>query len=435
MDAKIIQATAGDVEHSGNIHKVFPNEIDGEAFSSLAIEPQVISRDQICRVRFARTSVEDKSCSFALPTKDLVFTAVTLIQKIPEIRVKDPKTYRICWTPKLGHAICRKITTSVGDVNHGAEITSSVLDIHHNTTYREHYNEYNTWIGNIDALTNWNSKLPSYTVTVPLPVFYRQHGKTLSTISGIRGMLLNPSTKIGHDVVLRRHISQLIRVQIYDSETETWSTVSSNDIMDKIEVESIFLQPPDLTARCLMITKSETSKWKGFAKNDMECIIPFWEWKEMSVIPNDKNKDSVASTVKRTISLKSEVYVGSLCWMSVNTDLENQNCYNVYDSAIISSSCSRGEGRYWDWTQSVEHQRCSEELGITPPVEPLFFHHFDPFSEPIHVVSLKESDTIFEVEVENNNHRIHVFARVFGVMKYVKNEFSVEYTFKVPEEN
>jgi len=315
---------------------------------------------------------------------------------LPPIKVKPDyvSKLRICWCHNVGTNVIKKCSFNEDDIEYQSFDSVWIDD------YFQFYmpqgsgkrRNHNIGIGNVPALQDWtdehNTTLPYYPINVDQPWYY-----SMDTALAFPILYHNSQNRAEHRYHYRRKISDLLRMQIYDSKLERWVSVNPKKHMRKLDFgRNTTIQTPNLWGRYAYVTDQEieTHKCKYlpkdiFIKDIVECdlanpntygttaVIPlrsnypclamFWKAQnndavELNQYSNYTSNTDVMNEGWDPISMNSLKYSAGYKWHNMESDH-----FNVAESRkhFLSSPCETGYHAYsFAWNSSNYHG----EVGI-----------------------------------------------------------------------
>lgn len=247
-----------------------------------------------------------------------------LVSYLPAIRVKPEyiNEYRIAWTHNPGINIVQNAVLKANNtqLNSFDSITHDILSQYGYIVKRGFKSFHRQKIGNIPKLEEWTTFLPYHPIDVPQPFFYATDNH--------RGLPLLKSSliKYTHNYTFRRKILDLLRMQKYDSVTESWvNIVPEAKFLEGIKDDDQEIPQPQLWGRYSQITKAEREWYKS-------CPMTHEIFYDDVVTCNAINSISYGQTLN--IPLTAQTPVKAVFWVSQNlTAVANHNYSNYTTNA------------------------------------------------------------------------------------------------------
>jgi len=136
-----------------------------------------------------------------LPYHGLLYTV--LCQQFPAIVANDG--YEICWAPNIGSNIVSEATFKINDVD-WQTLNCKYFDDYHQKISMD--NTLDEDLGNVAAMRDWSTNLPSYTTRFWIPWWYSLHSSKMVPL-----YFCGKEDNICHELHLKRNIGQLLRVR------------------------------------------------------------------------------------------------------------------------------------------------------------------------------------------------------------------------------
>lgn len=254
--------------------------------------------------------------------------------KLPPIKVKDKyaKLVSIRYPHNLGHNIFTEGELKIDD-EHKQTIDSKYIDVNSQffVTKRRTYNEM---IGNVPALLEFNTELPAYPITVPLPFsFTKSMPKQALPI-------LKGDNKITFDFNLRLKLSDLLVMRV--KKGDEYKEIKCN--LNYLEFKNPEIPVPELWGYYSEITEAERNWRRSLDPNTGEPSKLILYTEDIDVITTD-NPTPIGSNV--TIKLESEHPAKHIFWMAQleNGGLSNYTT-NRYDAKMGWNPCAKSGIKY-----------------------------------------------------------------------------------------
>ncbi len=190
----------------------------------------------------------------------LTYTYMTF--KLPPIKVKSEykNRIRIAWCHNVGTNIVKSASFKEDELNY------HTIDHIWMDDYFQYYmksgcsrrRNHKMGVGNVPLLEEWTDQLPLYPINVAQPWYYSEE-VALSYPIYLRGS----QVRAEHRYTFRRNIYELLRMQLYNLSTNTWTNVSPTNYMKTLQYgSSTLIQKPTLWGKYTYITNEEIDTYK-----------------------------------------------------------------------------------------------------------------------------------------------------------------------------
>lgn len=205
---------------------------------------------------------QGESCGYKFARSADAINHAWLSVTTPRIRVKENlrKTHRIAFTQNLMHNVSKSLKLDFNDLTAVAGDTATLDNLAAYMEDSSKWEAYQSFIGNIPALTKFSTELPETPLQLPLNLMPWEKDTTNALL--LCCLRLN-EVRINAEYNL--DLSKLIRVQrlASSSSDDEWEDVKAKDVNwgDLIEVQNskngLHLALPDCWAEYCMFTKGE----------------------------------------------------------------------------------------------------------------------------------------------------------------------------------
>lgn len=280
---------------------------------------------------------------------------------LPTIKVKPEHEgkVKIAWTPGIVHAMIEESEAIIGTKSRFGYINRHILnDIMHYMNDRDAKQTYEEAIGNIPALTAWQSVLMEKKLCPPILfdfVLYRTPFP----------LLLHSSDVISFKFKLRTYIPHLLRMKVLTDDNK-WRVLSAPNMnfVDIVGAKNGFLKSPILYMQGRKLSadsiefylKDMFMRTKTVNNKQVDDVVPvrmYFNDRACKVSQNPHNVGESASmelgfatnSITGSVNTKEEISEPKpttiITWMAENVTALNSNCYNNY--TCRSDSIEDGE--------------------------------------------------------------------------------------------
>ena len=239
---------------------------------------------------------------------------------LPPIKVKEShnKKIRIGWCHNIGTNIIEKASFKED------ELTYQTFDNIWLDDYFQFYmapgagkrRNHKIGVGSVPFLEDWDDALPTYPIDVEQPWFYGEETAVAYPI-----FLRNSQVRAEHRYTYRRKISDLLRMQIYNKNIDTWTSVHPAQYMKYLQIgRSITIQKPLLWAKYSYITNEELNTLK--CKKELTFYIKDVE------ICDAQNPNRFDTTADIPLICTNPCL--AMFWKAENMDASGLNNYSNY---------------------------------------------------------------------------------------------------------
>jgi len=263
-------------------------------------------------VKFKHNKVSENQIDYSYhdPCGFLLYSE--MIQKLPELSVKDEfaRGIRIAWTPNIAFNIIDNAKLTIGDVE-TMNLTNISIEQYYQYCRTTSEETLKRQTGDIPVLTDFSSRLPSYSTILVHPWFYKDSARKLPMFDGIGKTVI-------HSYKLRNRIDSLLRMQ--ELVGDVWTNIQPNlSYLEGIPPDKC-LTSPEFWGKVSYNSKDELNY------NRCESTIDIYYRDYITVsAPNSEKLGK-----KIVIDNMTRLPCRSLWWVAQNVDALEYNYYSNY---------------------------------------------------------------------------------------------------------